>query len=231
MQKRSKIVQFPYLPEFFYLDLYEEKHRTLQIAKEGEKIIQKGIREYLLCQQCETKLSEYEKYAKELINEIPNFSRDDNLGVLYSENVNYAKFKLFQLSLLWRSAISAHVAFSQIDLGPHEEKIRRMLDDKNPGKASEYGCMLSLIPNTELINNIIQSPTRFTKKLFGHTAFKFPIGNLTWVFIVSSHKLSPWMRELFLQESGMLRVMISRRDESSEIMKLGQILQGFGRSF
>jgi hypothetical protein len=219
------------LPEFFYLDLYEEKHRTLQIAEEGDKIIQKGIREYLLCQQCETKLSKYEKYAKELIIEIPNFSRNDELGVLYSENVDYTKFKLFQLSLLWRSGVSSHVSFSQIDLGPHEEKIHRMLDEENPGKVSEYGCMLSLIPNTELIHKIIQSPTRFTKKLFGHAAFKFSIGNLTWVFVVSSHKPHPSMRELFLQESGVLRVMLSRRDENLEIIKIGQILQGFGRGF
>jgi len=75
----AKLCNSHILPEFFYLDLYEEKHRTLQITKENEKYIQKGIREYLLCQQCETKLSRYEKYAKELIHEIPNFSRDDNL--------------------------------------------------------------------------------------------------------------------------------------------------------
>lgn len=116
-KKEAKLRNSHILPEFFYLDLYEEKHRTLQIAQEGEKIIQKGIREYLLCQQCETKLSKYEKYAKELINEIPNFSRNDELGILYSENVDYTKFKLFQLSLLWRSGISTHLAFSQIDLG------------------------------------------------------------------------------------------------------------------
>lgn len=36
------------LPEFFYSNIYDELHRTLKIIGESEKIIQKGLREYLL---------------------------------------------------------------------------------------------------------------------------------------------------------------------------------------
>lgn len=229
-KKEAKLCNSHILPEFFYLDLYEE-HKTLQITKENEKVIQKGIREYLLCQQCETKLSRYEKYAKELIQEIPSFSHDNSLGILYSDNVDYPKFKLFQLSLLWRSGISTHNAFAQVDLGPHEEKIRRMLNEENPGQVSDYGCLLSIVLETELLHKVLQSPTRFEKKFFNHTAYKFVIGNLTWVFVVSSHKAPPTMQELFLQESGVLRVMLSRRDEQSEIIKIARTLQSFGKEF
>lgn len=210
------------LPEFFYLNIYDELHRTLEISNEREKIIQKGIREYLLCQQCETKLSKYEKYAKELILDIPNFSRNDSLGILYSEQIDYLKFKLFQLSVLWRAGISSHEAFAQINLGHHEEKIRQLLDQENPGQVAEYGCLMSVILDTELLHKVIQSPTRFRKKLFGHNAYKFVTGSLTWVFIVSSHHVSSTMRQLFLQETGLLRVMLSRHNEEEEIIKLAQ---------
>jgi hypothetical protein len=213
------------LPEFLYADLYDEKHRTLQITKDEEETLQKGLRQYLLCQKCETKLSKYEKYAKGLLQEIPNFSHDESLGILYSNNVDYSKFKLFQLSILWRSGISNHKAFNQVRLGSHEEKLRRMLVEDNPGKKSDYGCIMSIILKTELLHKIIQAPTRFKKRLYGHNGYKFVTGNLTWVFIVSSHPPSQTMQECFLQESGLLRVLISRRDEQLEIMKIGRIFQ------
>ena len=223
--KEEKLCNSHILPEFFYLDLYEEKHRTLQITKGDEKLIQKGIREYLLCQNCETKLSKYEKFAKDVIQEILNFERDDNLGILYSNNVDYSKFKLFQLSILWRSGVSKHEAFTQVRLGSHEEKLRQMLVEDNPGNKSDYGCIMSIILETELLHKIIQSPTRFKKRLYGHNGYKFVTGNLTWAFIVTSHPPSQAMQNLFLQESGLLRVLLSRHDEQSEIMKIGRIFQ------
>jgi hypothetical protein len=222
-KKKAKLCNSHILPEFFYLDIYED-HRSLIISKEGEKVIQKGLREYLLCQQCETKLSRYEKYAKELIQKIPNFSRDENLGLLYSNDTDYPKFKLFQLSILWRASISSHVAFAQVNLGPHEEIIRRMLDEENPGRTTDYGCLMSTLLETELLKNVIQSPTRFKKKLYGHNAYKFVTGNITWVYVVSSHRVTSILKELFLQESGVLRVALSRHDEIAEVLKIARNL-------
>ena len=221
--KEEKLCNSHILPEFFYLDIYED-HRSLIISKEGEKVIQKGLREHLLCQQCETKLSRYEKYAKELILRISNFSRDENLGLLYSEDTDYSKFKLFQLSILWRASISSHMAFAQVNLGPHEEKIRRMLDEESPGRTTDYGCFMFTFLETELLKNIIQSPTRFKKKLYGHNAYKFVTGNITWVYVVSSHRTPTILKELFLQESGLLRIALARRDEYAEVLKIAKNL-------
>lgn len=223
--KESELRNSHILPEFLYENVYDEIHRTLVISNEKEKFVQKGIREKLLCQKCETKLSKYEKYAKELILEIPNFTRDDNLGLLYSESVDYTRLKLFQLSILWRASISSHIAFHQVKLGPHEHKIRSMLDEGNPGKVIDYGCLMSLTLETELLHKILQSPTRFTKKLEGHNAYKFATGNLEWIFLVTSHRISSHLQQLFLQENGLLRIMLSRHDEKSQLMKIAQILK------
>ena len=221
--KEEKLCNSHILPEFFYLDIYED-HRSLIISKEGEKVIQKGLREYLLCQQCETKLSKYEKYAKELIREIPNFSRDENLGLLYSKDIDYPKFKLFQLSILWRASISSLMAFAQVNLGPHEEKIRRMLDEEDPGRTVDYGCFMFTFLKTELLKNIIQSPIRLKKKLYSHIAYKFVTGNISWVYVVSSHNVPSILKELFLQESGLLRIAIAHRDEYTEVLKIARNL-------
>jgi len=58
------------LPEFLYSEVYDEKHRGIAVSQERDTVFQKELREYLLCQSCETKLSRYEKYAKETIEKI-----------------------------------------------------------------------------------------------------------------------------------------------------------------
>ena len=228
--KTSELRQSHILPEFLYKKTYDEIHRALLITREKENYVQKGIREYLLCQQCETKLSKYEKYANEIINEFPNFSLDRSGKFAYFDGVDYFRFKLFQLSLIWRASISTHRAFTQVKLGPHEEKIRRMLNDENPGKTTDYGCLISMLLGTELLDKILQSPVKFKEKFRGHTAYKFVFGNITWVYIVSRHKADSVMKSLFLQESGLLRVMISSYDERSQLEKIAKNLHEFEQS-
>ena len=223
--KESELRNSHILPEFLYENLYDEKHRTLLVSRGDEKIVQKGIREKLLCQKCETKLSRYEKYAKELILEIPNFVRDNNLELLFSDSVDYLKLKLFQLSILWRASVSSNALFQQVKLGPHEDKIRAMINEEYPGKVSDYGCLMFITLDVSLLLTIIQSPFRFKKRVDGHTAYKFATGNLDWIFFVTSHKISHVLRQLFLQEDGLLRVIISRYDEKSQLMRIAQILK------
>jgi len=225
--KESELRNSHILPEFLYANVYDEIHRALAISKEEEKYFQKGVREHLLCQQCETKLSRYEKYAKETIQRIPSFSRDASGKFLYLNGVDYSRLKLFQLSILWRAGISTNEAFKQVELGRHEEVIRHMIDKENPGKMYDYGCLMSIMLNTKILHKIIQSPTRFNKKFIGHNAYKFITGNLTWVFIVSSHRIAPNMQELLLQESGLLRVMLYPYDEDLEILKIAQTFYPF----
>jgi hypothetical protein len=216
------------LPEFFYSGIYDELHRTLEITHNDERTIQKGIREFLLCQNCETKLSRYETYAARLIRDIPEFRRDGGGRFVYSEGVDYLQFKLFQLSMIWRAGISKNPGFAQVNLGPHEEKVRRMLEEGNPGTFSQYGCIMMTMPNTELLHKILVGPIRLKPKLFGHTVYKFITGNITWLFFVTSHVVSKQAEELFLQETGMLRIWLAS-DETSLLVSLGKIMKEFGR--
>ena len=60
------------LPEWGYGPLYDDKHRMIALRSGGSQsasadYMQKGIRERLLCEQCETRLSRYEKYARDLL--------------------------------------------------------------------------------------------------------------------------------------------------------------------
>ena len=100
-----------------------------------------GIYDRLLCKECEVQISRYEQYAREVFHR-------ETLGVLEEPSrvvltgINYTKFKLFQMSLLWRASITKRHEFAGVDLGSHGERMRRMILKEDPGEPYEYGCTL-----------------------------------------------------------------------------------------
>src|SRR5680860_660682 len=67
----AAIVKSHILPEFVYQNLYDPQHRFLDLGSSNEKTLtiqQKGLRERLLCKDCEIKLCKYESYAAPHLN-------------------------------------------------------------------------------------------------------------------------------------------------------------------
>ncbi len=58
------------IPEFIYSPIYDDKHRMvlLETDERYASFQQKGIREHLLCQDCETKVSKWETYARGVLS-------------------------------------------------------------------------------------------------------------------------------------------------------------------
>ncbi len=62
------------------------------------------------------------------------------------EDVEYERFKLFGLSVLWRAHASTQRAFQRVNLGVHEPKIRDLLIRADPAKAEDYSvCFMRWI--------------------------------------------------------------------------------------
>ena len=53
----------------------------------------------------------------------------------------------------------------------HEEIIRKMLLSQGPGKPNQYGCIMFLLDNVNLLSKIIWSPVKDT--IDGFTCYKF----------------------------------------------------------
>ena len=196
------------IPEFFYKPIYDEKHRlnVVTTINNYRKFEQKGLREYLLCDECEQYFNELETYTANL------FNRDNKISAKYEgdnvifSNVNYNKFKLFQLSLLWRAGISTLEFFSGVNLGPHEAKIKSLLIEKSPGKSTDYGCVMvfQFSSEKELLDSIVVKPHSY--RSFGHRSFIFVLGAAMWIYFVSSHTNTFEYRDYFLKEDGTLKV-------------------------
>lgn len=194
-QSQEELRNSHVLPEFLYESLYDEKHRFKAIHMDGSespssRLEQKGYRERLLCQKCETKLSRLEGYASKNYFVAPDRV---NLGMAGLERpygfeyrgLEYETMKLFQLSLLWRISVATIKPFSGVSVGQeHEERLRNILLTENAPAVEAYPCFISedpAIPRGELWG----SPLTHTESSNGTQIVTIFVDNQFWQFEVA----------------------------------------------
>ena len=196
-------------PEWLYKPLYDDNHRFFVLSTDVNKrrcTRPKGIYERLLCHECEQRFSKWEGYARNVFHDLPLKLVEDSRAVVFS-GLQYTPFKLFQMSLIWRASITSRLEAHRIDLGPHTERIRKMLFEGRPGEVHEYGSILMLPAlGQELMQQFIYPPESLPTKLDGHSAYRAVFGGLFWLFIVSNHSARLPHKEVFLSKDGDLPV-------------------------
>jgi len=139
------------VPEFFYKRVYTRTHKFTAISKDPDEhiaVAQKGYREYLLCQSCETKLSKWEGKLSLLTNEVTSgnyvtLTANQISNVTCLTGVDYTAIKMGVLSIFWRMGIACHSLFSSYDLGPYSEELRKLLDQSVVPAEAEFPVLLS----------------------------------------------------------------------------------------
>jgi len=215
------------IPEFCYKALYDGQHRfqVLKFIPEEKKLhLQKGIREKLLCYECEQLLSPFEDHARRVFYGGQEFSFSVQEEMVRVKGIDYRRFKLFQLSLLWRAGLSRHPFFKKIKLGPHEERLRGMLISGDPGEPHDYGCVLlgMVMQNHELMDEIIKAPDSL--RSHGHRCFRFLLCGYLWIFVVSKHSSAFPYRDLFLSKDGKLVVHMRAAEQTGLIKGFAKVL-------
>ena len=173
--------------EFLYEHAYDEKHRYMSVSthpRQKPKLVQVGLREYLLCLDCEKHINSYEKYSANLLRGVDTYRSLDNQRIVIP-NYDYHLFKLFGLSLIWRAHISSHHFFSAVNLGPHADRIRQMILSNDPGQPREYCFSLLKIDGALTATRMLQAPVKV--RFQNHNAYQLMALGFEWVFIISSH--------------------------------------------
>jgi hypothetical protein len=195
------------IPEYFYKPMYDTKHRFLKVSPEPNKknkFVQKGLREYLLCNDCEQHINEFEKYANSVMFYEPPKNINQNHRIAFIEGIDYKLMKLFQLSIIWRASVSSLQTFSEVKLGPHQERLRKMVLDSKPGKYTDYGCLQTaiFIERNKLASDLLM-PVDLVK-INNFKTYRFIFGGMMWLYFVSNHNEKFKYKNMFLQENGTL---------------------------
>ncbi len=226
----AKLCRSHIIPEFAHKTLYDSKHRFRSIydAKGGKiKWEQKGFREKLLCQRCETALSVYERYAARIFQLPMVRSPGDSANRIHLTKLDYHKLKLFLLSVLWRAGVSELRFHSHVNLGIHEERLRSMVHEGNPGDSTDYGTVLfSLMHEGEALPDFFVEP--MPARIQNHNSYLFTYGGFVFVYFISNHNLHAGLRACMLKESG---EMIVQEAELSRFEFLRKLWETVARNF
>lgn len=190
-RKPAALVDSHVLPELLYKPSYDNSHRAIIVHVEDEwkGSIRKGLREKLLCTPCEAKLSVYESYFSHIWFRSSSRLRPATLTtqITRCSGLDYKKFKLFCLSLLWRASVSKLPQFADADLGEtHADRMRLMLLKADAGGDQEYRFWAAgLVEDgtNAFVDGVIKCPQR--AKIEGHSFYFAIFGGCGWYFAVS----------------------------------------------
>lgn len=220
------------IPEFLYESLYDDKHRLqiLSLLPERDNWKeQKGLREKLLCDICEQNLSVYEGYARRLlVGGAPVTYRTEN-AVVFLSDLDYVKFRLFQLSVLWRAGVSTLPFFARVTLGSHQEVLRQLILHADPGSSRRYCCLMFGIKfDKEAFTGVITQPSRV--RLSGSIAYRFLFGGFMWAFIVTNQDVAAELLPCTLQPPGTAAFIVKDATEMHNLATFAKDLERMGRA-
>jgi hypothetical protein len=219
------------IPEFLYKQLYDEKHRFWVVSvreDERNELKQKGEREDLLCDECEERFSRYERYASLVLGGGLPLTVQRKGRLIFLGGIDYAKFKLFQMSILWRASVSSLALFERVTLGPHEEILRRQLLSDDPGDPIAYGVIMwgiTLAPGET--PGVIMQPSKV--RVEGFITYKFVFGGMMWVYFVSARNPGYPHSLFMLSREGSVVVQVRGIEEMHDLRKFMETAQKNGK--
>lgn len=233
LQNKKLIQKSHIIPKFMHKGLIgidNEFYRiNIKNFSQSQKIYTGEFEPNILCEECDNaKLSNLETYAHRILyvekfneNKKFNFKKYKNQhGVIstYIKGIDYKKFKLFLLSILWCSSISNREFFSKVKLGPHEEIIRKMLLNEQPDSYKKYPCFISTYLNSrkELPPELIGQPVRVKNN--DGTRYVFLIDGFFYIYFVSQHAIPDWIYELCINEKNELIVPHMSKEKGKEML-------------
>jgi hypothetical protein len=192
------------IPEFMYGPLYDQKHRfysVSSVASKPNRMFQKGLRERLLCDECEQRLSPHERYAREvLLGNAATQPAPTPTGLMFS-NLEYKPLKLFLMSLLWRLAVTSIPQYKGAVLGPHLERLRSLVLTDDPADYLTFPAVVTgLTFDRRYIPDLIVPA--FRTRIEGRWVWAFVITGLLFWFFVSNRQPPTNLWRGFLQPSG-----------------------------
>lgn len=218
-------------PDFLYKDLYNKNHKiikvfTEEIIKKNPKISRPSSGVYegkLLCGDCENKIisGNYESYLADIIlkknkNIKCTKGKSGEIETIKIENLDYERFKNFFLSILFRANICTFKEFSDIDLGPYHEKIRKIVYENLTTNDLEFQLnILKLDKNSDFDQLIVQP---FRSKLETETCYSFLLKGYLIIINFKENKTSKKMKENRLKHNGEITIPIIPKNIEKKII-------------
>ena len=218
----KKLCKSHIIPESAYGSIYDDKHRVLEVSNLQKELPkhQKGLREPLLCKDCEQHLNKYESYFADMWfrNQLIPTHLSEELKTI--SGLDYKRFKLFHMSILWRAGIASREEFASVKLGDYEERLRQLILTDDPGDPNQYsvfGYILVFPKNYKVIHSLLIPPVEVD--LFNVPSFHVTFGGCVWHYFLSND-LDLNQFPFILKDDGILHMLRQEVDQYEPVMDL-----------
>lgn len=205
-----------------YYGLFDEKHFIAHVDLINFKrkdLLPNGFYDSkILCYECDNEIiGQLESYSKIVIyggkgnsKKYPNYEKrinQLNQKYLLLTNIDYKRFKLFLLSILWRASISNHKFFESVKLNEHEDIIGKMIYNNDPGTTFEYPAgMFIFEENKKLPTKLIAKPIRTESA--GNLSYSFLINGLVLNYKIQGNGDKEFYNQIAIKDDNTMNVYI-----------------------
>jgi len=229
--KDVKLCKSHIIPESFYKPLYDEKHRMWKLSTDPAAHVghaPKGVYEELLCEQCERLTQAWDDYGSKLLFGGTEFAGRKNPFGFFISGLDYKRFKLFQMSILWRATVSKRPEFQNALLARKDKgELRRMLLAEDPGLPLDFACvMLSSLKYREVLGEVVVMPNSNMRK--GAGTCLFVMGGFFWVFFVPRADQEAEKYHFCLSKEGTLTIAVEEKHTEKYLLDFALDLKRSG---
>ncbi|RYY43828.1 MAG: hypothetical protein EOO06_19135 [Chitinophagaceae bacterium] len=218
------------IPKFMYNGIHDELNRmivaNLNSLDAKPKFQQSGYSDkYVLCAKCDNELiAKLERYVALVLFgghsteqlAFENAVGPDGIKSIFIKNIDYSRFKLCLLSILWRAHISSNKFFKNVDLKENAEPIRQMLLTNDPKDETEYKISIVAVRNHEGLLRMVFDPA-IVQIGNGYVAIFFINGIFYFIDLVPSSDFAVFQKH-FLTSSGTYEVMLLDGQQAAAFM-------------
>jgi hypothetical protein len=219
--QEKKLIDAHIIPEAFFRPLLNEKdppRLMTDIAGIFPKRIRKGLYDKtILCRECEDNFAPWDDYGQLILlrrlKDAKAIRRGGEIVGLVFPNYDYAKLKLFFISVLWRASVSKHRFYEKIQLGPFESHAKELIERKDPGLPDNFSVTLAHFE--EKIGMVPFDPYR--EKYFGVNFCRFYLGGYVALIKTDKRPSPSPIGDLALGKSDELYIISRRFIQSLEL--------------
>ncbi|TCC88054.1 hypothetical protein EZ428_20235 [Pedobacter frigiditerrae] len=169
--KEKELIKRSHLfPNFMYKGIPDEKNRMYIFSSKDltrRKTVQTGaIDEYILCADCDNRiLGQLERYAnnyfysKSYLTTSEGFEQltpNPGVNIIACTNLDYSRFKLFLISLLWRASVTTHSMFADFKLPcEQEDQLRQSILNNEPLLETSYPCVMMTCEASDVLTDFV----------------------------------------------------------------------------
>lgn len=224
------------IPDFMYQNILGDSRKMILVnlkdIEKGQQVRQTGLFEkYILCTKCESLFSKLERYVSHVLYGGPEVLtietlQDSNGDPLISiSGLNYDKFKLCFLSILWRSHISNNVFFKNINISECADEIREMLLKLDAKSSEDYSiAIMGFLKMDKKIANLAFDPG-IQKLGSGNVALFFISGYLYFINLKPESDFD-FFKTMGLQKNGEIKIPLLSGSNAKTLLRSFGVNEG-----